>query len=316
MQGDVAIPVPAETGRALSRGRHTWSQPLAAPQGLPVAPPLQAAHGDKASRTMRIAIISDIHANVDALRAVLGDMQTSDVQQVVCLGDLVGYHTFPREVLAVFRDSNILSVHGNHDLMAIGRLPCDDCGPVAREVIRWTQAVLTDEDRHYLASLPGALRQHGGTLCVHSALGDPVVRLRTAAQFHTQYLRIQESDPDVRLCFTGHSHVAHTMMVTPRGEVVRSLEPHVTLYPEAFYFVDPGSVGYPRDGDYRAAYGILDCEARRVSFRRVAYDSARVLRENARHGVRVEFGPLIRRSFRSRMLAASRAIVRWIGLPW
>jgi predicted phosphodiesterase len=262
---------------------------------------------------MRIAVISDIHANVDALAAVLADIRASDVHHVVCLGDLVGYNTFPRETLGVFRGSEILSVHGNHDLMAIGRLPGDDCGPMARKAIGWTQAVLTGEDRHYLASLPGELRPHRGILCVHSAPGDPVVRLRTLAQFHEQYLRMSQSDPDVRLCFTGHSHVACTMMVTRRGDVVLDDEPDVTIDPQVFYFVNPGSVGYPRDGDYRAAYGILDVEARRLSFRRVDYDPTRVLRENARHGIRLEFGPLIRRSLRSRTRAAVKAVGRVIG---
>src|SRR2546427_3947300 len=265
---------------------------------------------------MRLAIISDIHANVDALRAVLADIRASDVQHVVCLGDLVGYHTFPLETLGVLRDSEIPSVHGNHDLMAIDRLPRDDCGPVARKAIRWTQAVLREDDRRYLASLPNELRPHRRILCVHSAPGDPVVRLHTPDQFYGQSLRIAESDPDVRLCFTGHSHVARTMIVTPRGEVVRARETEVTLAPDAFYFINPGSVGCPRDGDYRAAYGILDREAQRLSFRRVDYDPTRVLRENARRGIRVEFGPFVRRSLRSRALAAVKGIARLIvGLP-
>ena len=263
---------------------------------------------------MRLAIISDIHSNVDALRAVLADIRASDVQHVVCLGDLVGYHTFPRETLAVLRDSEIRSVHGNHDLMAVGRLPRDDCGPVARKAIRWTQTVLTEEDRHYLASLPSELYPQRSILCVHSAPGDPLVRLRTSGQFYGEYLRIGESDPEVRLCFTGHTHVARAMTITPRGDVLCPLERDITLDPAAFYFVNPGSVGCPRDGDYRAAYVILDCEAQRLSFRRVNYDPARVLREDRRHGIRVEFGPFVRRSLRSRTLAAVRRVARLIDV--
>ena len=263
---------------------------------------------------MRLAIISDIHSNVDALQAVLADIRASDVQHVVCLGDLVGYHTFPRETLAVLRDSEIRSVHGNHDLMAVGRLPRDDCGPVARKAIRWTQTVLTEEDRHYLASLPSELYPQRSILCVHSAPGDPLVRLRTSGQFYGEYLRIGESDPEVRLCFTGHTHVARAMMITPRGEVLCPLERDITLDPAAFYFVNPGSVGCPRDGDYRAAYAMLDCGAQRLSFRRVNYDPTRVLREDRRHGIRVEFGPFPRRSLRSRTLAAVRRVARLIDV--
>jgi len=263
---------------------------------------------------MRLAIISDIHSNVDALQAVLADIRASDVQHVVCLGDLVGYHTFPRETLAVLRDSEIRSVHGNHDLMAVGRLPRDDCGPVARKAIRWTQTVLTEEDRHYLASLPSELYPQRSILCVHSAPGDPLVRLRTSGQFYGEYLRIGESDPEVRLCFTGHTHVARAMTITSRGDVLCPLERDITLDPAAFYFVNPGSVGCPRDGDYRAAYAMLDCGAQRLSFRRVNYDPTRVLREDRRHGIRVEFGPFVRRSLRSRTLAAVRRVARLIDV--
>src|SRR5207244_2695251 len=156
-----------------------------------------------------------------------------------------------RATLAVLRDSEIRSVHGNHDLMAVGRLPRDDCGPVARKAIRWTQTVLTEEDRHYLASLPSELYPQRSILCVHSAPGDPLVRLRTSGQFYGEYLRIGESDPEVRLCFTGHTHVARAMMVTPRGEVLCPLARDIALDPAAFYFVNPGSVGCPRAGDYR-----------------------------------------------------------------
>src|SRR5438105_9875743 len=131
---------------------------------------------------MRIAILSDIHANSDALAAVLADIATHDGAATVHLGDVVGYNTRPRETLARLREHRIPGVRGNHDLMAIGRPPADQCGPVGRKAIGWTRKVLTEADCDYLASLPDELRLEGGILCTHSALGDPCVRLHARGQ--------------------------------------------------------------------------------------------------------------------------------------
>src|SRR5438046_5505930 len=128
---------------------------------------------------MRIAILSDIHANPDALAAVLADIARRDVAATVQLGDVVGYNTRPRETLALLRQRGIAGVRGNHDLMAIGKLPADQCGPVGLKAISWTRQVLTEADCDYLASLPAELRFAGGMLCVPSALGDPVVRVHS-----------------------------------------------------------------------------------------------------------------------------------------
>ena len=113
---------------------------------------------------MRLAIISDIHANVDALRAVLADIRQHGADQVLCLGELVGYNSFPRETLALLQDHDVRSVHGNHDLMALARLPDDGCGSLGRKAIHWTRGVLTEEDWWYLAGLPAELHahEHGG----------------------------------------------------------------------------------------------------------------------------------------------------------
>jgi len=234
---------------------------------------------------MRLAIISDIHANVHALDAVLGDIRTSGADRVLCLGDLVGYNAFPRETLARLRDHDVPSVHGNHDLMALARLSDDDCSSLGRQAIRWTRRVLTEEDLWYLAGLPDELRAQDSLLCVHSAPGDPIVRLAHADQFRSEAEALVESNARVTVCFTGHTHRQEVVSVMPGGEVRRGGAVDADLPRDAICFVNPGTVGQPRDRDTRAAYALFDCDARRVSFRRVFYDREPVLRQNRKVGL-------------------------------
>ena len=236
---------------------------------------------------MRIAILSDIHANSDALAAVLADIARHDVAATVHLGDVVGYNTRPRETLALLREHRIPGVRGNHDLMAIGRLPADQCGPVGRKAIGWTRKVLTEADCDYLASLPDELRLEGGILCTHSALGDPCVRLHARGQFEEETEVLLHFDGDLRVCCTGHTHLQQVVEVAAGGVVRRPAVPELVLDPAAFCFLNPGSVGQPRDGDERAAYAVFDSETYHVWFHRVAYDVRRITRENARRGIRI-----------------------------
>lgn len=236
---------------------------------------------------MRIAILSDIHANSDALAAVLADIRRRGVTQTVHLGDLVGYNTRPRETLALLREHGIRGVHGNHDLMAIGRLPADQCGPIGRKAIGWTRKVLADADCEYLAGLPSELRLDGGTIGVHSALGDPVVRLRSRSQFAEEAGVLLRFDQALRICLTGHTHVPQVVEVGPTEVVMRGPGPEHALDPAAFCFINPGSVGLSRDHDERAAYVVFDAETRRIAFHRVSYDARPLLRANARRGIRI-----------------------------
>jgi len=233
---------------------------------------------------MLLAIISDIHANVDALRAVLADIRQRGAERVLCLGDLVGYNSLPRETLALLREHDVRSVHGNHDLMALDRLPDDGCSSLGRKAIRWTRGVLTGEDWWYLGGLPAELREQDALLCVHSAPGDPLIRLQRTEQFHAEAEGLMEAYPGVRVCFTGHTHRQHIVVVTPDGEIRRS-GVDAELPRDAICFVNPGTVGQPRDRDTRAAYALFDCDAWRVSFRRVFYDREPLLRQNRKVGL-------------------------------
>jgi predicted phosphodiesterase len=242
---------------------------------------------------MRAAIISDIHANHAALCAVIADARQRAIRRLVCLGDLVGYNSFPSETLALMRAEEIRSVHGNHDLMAVGRLEPDDCGPNGRAAMLWTRAVLSDDDVEYLRGLPDHLRLAPGVICIHSGLGDPVIRLSTADQFREQLAKLRRLDDRLRLCFTGHTHVPRVLEVAPTGTVVAHMVGRLQLRDGSFYFINPGSVGHPRGSDYRASYAVYDGGAATVAFHRIGYDRRRVIEENARHGIYTDLGPSV-----------------------
>jgi predicted phosphodiesterase len=260
---------------------------------------------------MRLAILSDIHANLPALVAVLADIDSRGVDDIVHLGDLVGYNSFPSETLALLQARGIRGVHGNHDLMACGALSLDHCGPLARRALEWTRDALSPAQLAYLAALPGELRPAGGVICMHSMLGDPIGRVRGREGFHEVSLELRRFDPQLEICCTGHTHRPGAVEIDGDG-VVRHIGAALHLTPGAFWFVNPGSVGQPRDSDPRAAYAVLDCESREVAFHRVAYDDARVSVDNARRGLTVGKPPRrMAERLGSGTLAAARAIARF-----
>src|SRR2546425_6961322 len=239
---------------------------------------------------MQIAIISDVHANLEALRSVLADVRRRGIEHVVCLGDVVGYNCFPHETLAVLREKGIPTVQGNHDLMAIGELEPDRCGPNARKAIHWTRPLLTDEEKAFLHALPAHLVLPPDLLLVHSCLGDPVMRLSRPEDYVQQRDIVARFDPRIRVCFFGHTHVPEVRTIHRDGRVTRLNAHRVRLGADDFHFVNPGSVGHPRGTDYRAQYASFDVHARTVQFHRVRYDVRKVARENARHGVGTQLG--------------------------
>lgn len=260
---------------------------------------------------MRFAILSDIHANVAALAAVLAAIDGHGVDDIVHLGDLVGYNTFPSETLALVQARGIRGVHGNHDLMACGVLSLDHCGPVARRAIEWTRDALSSAELAYLAALPGELRPADGVICMHSMLGDPIGRVRGREAFQEMSSELRRFDPQLEICCTGHTHRPGAVEIGPDG-VVRDIGAAARLTSGAFWFINPGSVGQPRDSDPRAAYAVLDLESREVAFHRVAYDDARVSRDNMRRGLADGKGPRrMAERLGSGTLAAARAIARF-----
>ncbi len=212
---------------------------------------------------MRFLIISDIHANWDALDAVLTHADGS-YDLVLNCGDLVGYGPEPNRVVDWCRATNAAVVRGNHDKAAVGLTDLEWFNPVAKAAALWTAGMLTDENRAYLATLPMGPRMVQDFDILHGSPED-----------EDEYL-VEPSDvagiiPEHALSFFGHTHLQGGFLLHRMG--VRSLS-STSLFVDdtAAYLVNPGSVGQPRDGDPRAGYALYDSSSRTVEYHRIEYD--------------------------------------------
>lgn len=216
---------------------------------------------------MRLAVLSDIHANLAALEAVRADLPAVD--EVWALGDIVGYGPRPNEVIAALQELGARSVLGNHDGAAIGTVDPGDFNPDARAAVTWTGEVLDDNARAYLAALP-EVRRDGELTAVHGSPRDPIWEYIVSAAVAAANLE----SFDTRICLFGHTHLPIVFRATDGG--VMAAEPGLPGEPvpvgEGRLLINPGSVGQPRDGNPLAAYLILDLEAGTAEFRRVPYD--------------------------------------------
>ncbi|HET6382379.1 MAG TPA: metallophosphoesterase family protein [Armatimonadota bacterium] len=227
---------------------------------------------------MRLGIISDIHANLDALEAVeRAAAAARGVAGWVCLGDTVGYGPQPNECAARVRQLCDTVLIGNHDLAAIGRLDVRWFNPYARAAAEWTRAAISNETRSFLESLPEtSVRPDWNVTFAHGSLTDPprdYILNRFDARVNFKLLTTQA-------LFIGHSHLCHGFTsVEGDGACDEELfhsRATLALKTGYRYIINCGSVGQPRDGDPRAAFGILDLECRAVEFFRVEYDIAAV----------------------------------------
>jgi diadenosine tetraphosphatase ApaH/serine/threonine PP2A family protein phosphatase len=221
---------------------------------------------------MRLAVLSDIHANLAALDAVRGDLP--QVDEVWVLGDIVGYGPQPNEVIAALQEMGARSVMGNHDGAAIGQVDVSWFNPDAARAIRWTAGVIDENARSYLATLP-EVRREGELTAVHGSPRDPTWEYVTDAGVASANL----ASFDTRLCLHGHTHVPIVFRAEDRTMEAVAAEPGAPVSVNAGrLLINPGSVGQPRDGNPAASYAILDTAAEAAEFRRVRYDVDRTQR--------------------------------------
>ncbi len=218
---------------------------------------------------MRCAILADIHANLAALNAVLDDIaKQGKVDEIWCLGDIVGYGPEPGECISLLKKLKAICVAGNHDRGAIGKIELNYFNPTAAEALEWTAEKLTTLDTLYLEELPKTMDK-GDFMLVHgspsSHLFEYIISTSSATRnfafFHTRY------------CLVGHTHVP--LAFRQEGGKVTSLllmPGRSLILDEARMIINPGAVGQPRDGDPRASYGIYDSEDSKFHLYRVSYD--------------------------------------------
>jgi diadenosine tetraphosphatase ApaH/serine/threonine PP2A family protein phosphatase len=224
---------------------------------------------------LRVAVVSDIHANLHALEAVLEAIDADPPDEVWCLGDLVGYGPRPNEVTEIVRERAQLCLVGNHDLGVLGRLDLDEFSPDAAAVAHWTHTVLLDENRGFLERLEPQAKVERAEL-FHGSPRDPVWEYVISEESALAALEMTVSP----LVLVGHSHVALSVSLA-NGGLSGAVAPDGTEAPldDARWLLNPGSVGQPRDGDPRAAWLELDFEGRTARFHRVSYDIARTQSE-------------------------------------
>jgi predicted phosphodiesterase len=215
---------------------------------------------------LRYAILSDIHANIDALETVLESIQDEGVDRYLCLGDIVGYGAKPAECLERVQSLECITVAGNHDFAALGKIEIDYFNVYAKEATLWTRENLTEEGREYLLGLPLVEHLDGFTI-VHGTLYSPELFDYVQTSYDA-YLSMSQMKGDV--CFVGHSHIPVTFI--QKRFITYSFAGEITVEPGEKLLVNVGSVGQPRDNNPKAAYAIFDTEARKIWIRRIAYD--------------------------------------------
>ena len=215
---------------------------------------------------MKYAIFGDIHANLEAFEAVLADAEQQGCTDYVCTGDIVGYAADPNECLRIVRDMNCPVVKGNHDEEAILNTSLEGLNPLAKQAMEWTRAQLNEDEGNFLTNMK-LVRQVADFTIVHATLDTPgswtyvTNTFDAMASFSYQF---------TQLCFYGHTH---TPRIYVRGDSIEPLqEMEVNLEMGRKYFINVGSTGQPRDGDWRAAYAVYDVENQNVEIRRLDYN--------------------------------------------
>jgi predicted phosphodiesterase len=224
---------------------------------------------------VRAAVLSDIHANLHALEAVLAAVESEAADEVWFLGDLVGYGPRPNRCGALIEPAAAISLVGNHDLAALERIGLDFFSPEAATSARWTRTVLEPETEAFLGSLEPA-GERAGVGLYHGSPRDPVWEYVLSAESALGSLLAVEN----RLVIVGHSHIPLAIWFdgeTIEGGVAEGGS-EVELG-EKRWVLNPGSVGQPRDGDPRAAWLFLDLDAGSASFRRTEYPVEETQRE-------------------------------------
>lgn len=219
---------------------------------------------------MRAAVIADIHSNLTALLAVLQDAEQRGIDELWCLGDIVGYGPDPSACLTLVRDNATVCLAGNHDLAAIEKVEISRFNAPSAEALRWTTKQLSDDDRAFLGGLPSKMERDGITFA-HASPRDPIweyVMSGDSAMAAFQNFT-------TRLCFVGHSHVPFLCIEPMAGSPGNSYGypgPVGLALGEGRAIINPGSVGQPRDHDPRASYLIYDSAREAFFNHRVAYN--------------------------------------------
>lgn len=241
----------------------------------------------------RIAIISDIHGNLQALDAVLDDIARLGVHEIICLGDVIGYGPQPEHCIERLAGRCMVSVRGNHEDALFDAKVADGFNAVARTAIEWTRKRLTPPHMQSLAHMRLVFDRSPYLICVHDT---PVPPSTTGYVGDPLTAGLAFRGVDARVCLVGHTHVPmafHTESercedrlgpCDVEATILHAGEPF-SLRSVGRHILNPGSVGQPRDGDPRASYGLLDLKEGTFELRRLTYDVSEAQRQMRRAGL-------------------------------
>jgi predicted phosphodiesterase len=232
---------------------------------------------------MRLAVISDIHGNCDALKQVLADIDASDIDDTICLGDNIGYGPEPNEVIELLQERNIPSVVGNHELGVINPKFLSWFNQPARQSLEWTIRSLTENSLTFIHNLNNFILAHTCRFVHGTPPNSPVTYLFQLSHFKLKQVFERTSQ---RLCFVGHTHVLELITSGAKGvERAPLLESPVQLNEGKKYIINVGAVGQPRDGNNNAKYVIWDDADDSLEVRFVPYDIAAVVEKMLQAGL-------------------------------
>ena len=230
---------------------------------------------------MRLAVISDIHANIEAFQAVFHDLEHR-TDSILNLGDLVGYNASPNECVEMARDIGMHSIQGNHDQAACNLDIAESFNIYARKAILWTRNALSEDNIRFLNGLSKSSNLTCGLACHGSPEStSSYIELHFQARATLKMMK-KGFWGKTNVCFFGHTHKRKVWRMDVRGKVAPveiPLNGFIRLSNEDFYLLNPGSVGQPRNNDPRSSYLIFDTEENTVRFRLVEYDQSATIRK-------------------------------------
>lgn len=216
---------------------------------------------------MKIAIFSDIHGNLEALETVLSHIDQQGADELICLGDVIGYGANPNECVEIVRKRCKVILAGNHDFAATGKTDISFFNPYAKQAVQWTHNALKPENFEFIANLP-LLNYDEDRIYVHATPSRPeqwgyIMSNMEALREFSFFAR--------KVCFVGHSHFPVVIEFKDARCLFKQVE-QLQFEADTRYIVNVGSVGQPRDGDWRACYITFDTETQTVQYYRLEYD--------------------------------------------
>lgn len=221
---------------------------------------------------MRYGIFSDIHSNLEAFEAVIKAYKKEAIDKYLCIGDVVGYATNPKECIEQTKSLAAVTIAGNHDWASVKLFSVDYFNPRAKEAIFWTMRNLEARESEFLESLKLVYRNED-LILVHGTLNNPGdFDYMSNGYIAEETFRLMETN----ICFVGHTHIAATYIKDNSERIQYQENGIIDIKPQDKYIVNVGSVGQPRDGNRKATYCIYDTDKKRVQIKRVDYDVSAV----------------------------------------